>query len=362
MTTRDIRQQEAVDAYLNSDRRSIINACPRFGKIKVALDIITAMKAGYIWLLAPRNDIFVGWEADMDKFGVNPRQTKMTFTSIKKLENLDVPDLIIMDEPHEASVNQQVKLHEVLLNYPEIPMLGLTGTLTNKTKNELYDNLNLDTCYTYSISQGVEEGVLADYQMIVHKVNLDNGYKMYGKLRNQTEKKWFDSTMYIKETNSNPKTKHLMNLRAINIIQNSLGKLSETQRLIKEFEGERVLVFCGLTEIADALEIPVYHSKAREKDIFNDFCSGAGTVNQLATIKMMQAGVTITPINKGIINYMSGNPEDSAQKICRFLGFEYDNPEKKAEIHIISTNEEFELSRLKTGLAFFDQSKIIFKT
>ena len=118
------------------------------------------------------------------------------------------------------------------------------------------------------------------------------------------------------------------------------------------------MVFCGVTQVADSLGIPVYHSKAREKDLFLDFCVGGGNVNQLATIKMMQAGITINPINKGIINYMSGNPEDSAQKICRFLGLEYNNPDKKAEIHIVSSNEDFEISRLKTGLAFFDQSKI----
>jgi hypothetical protein len=59
-----------------------------------------------------------------------------------------------------------------------------------------------------------------------------------------------------------------------------------------------------------------------------------------------------------VINYTSGNPEDTAQKICRFLGFEYDNPDKKAEIHLISSTENFEKSRLKTALLFFDESKI----
>lgn len=137
--------------------------------------------------------------------------------------------------------------------------------------------------------------------------------------------------------------------------------MNKTRQLIQKYPDDRLLVFCGVTEIADKLGIPAYHSKAKEKELFLDFCvGGAGGTNQLATIKMMQAGVTINPINKGIVNYMSGNPEDSAQKICRFLGFEYNNPSKKAEVHIVSTNEPFELVRLKTGLAFFDQSKITY--
>lgn len=356
MNIREIRQEEATDAYLTSrDRRSIINACPRFGKIKVAIDIMKAMNVSYVWILAPRKDIFGGWEADMKKFKFIPNNSMVTFTSIKKLEHFNRPDLVIIDEPHELSINQQYKLQPFI---KDVPVLGLTGTLTNKTKNELYDSLILDTCYTYTIDQGVSEGILADYQLIVHKVALDSSLLVNGR----TEKVTFDSYRAIKENpNKDFKTRYFMGLKMINLIQNSHSKMVKTIELLHEFRHERVLVFCGVTEVADKLGIPVYHSKAREREVFLNFCVGGGLMDQLATIKMMQAGVTVNPINKGIINYMSGNPEDSAQKICRFLGFEYDNPDKKAEIHIICTNETFELQRLTTGLMFFDQSKITFK-
>lgn len=360
MNIREVRQQEAVDAFLASDRRTIINACPRFGKIKVAIQIMERMNVDHVWILAPRNDIFKGWDDDFDKFGYRPTIVgETTFTSIKKIETKLRPELIIIDEPHEMSVNQQVALAEKLGNIA-YPILGLTGTLTNKTKNELYDNLNLDTCYTYTIDQGVEEGILVDYQLVVHKVPLDNVVKGWGAKKKYSEKRYFDAITKVKDDAEDPLTKHYMNLKLINIIQNSLAKKQKTKELIDSFSSERVLVFCGVTEIADDLGIPVYHSKAKEKQVFLDFCSGTGL--HLATIKMMQAGITIVPINKGIVNYMSGNPEDSAQKICRFLGLEYDNPGKKAEIHIVCSNESFELMRLQTGLAFFDQSKITFKT
>lgn len=362
MTIRDVRQQEAVDAYLASDRRTIINACPRFGKIKVAMDIMKKMDIRHVWILAPRNDIFKGWDDDFEKFGYRPTVVgTSTFASIKKIETTLKPKLIIIDEPHELSINQQVTLAQKIkeLYDPQVPILGLTGTLTNKTKNELYDNLTLDTCYTYTIDQGVEEGVLVDYQLIVHKVPLDTKVLGWGAKKKHTEKRYFDAIMKVRENDNNPLTKHYMNLKMINIIQNSLAKAKKTKELIDKYSSERILVFCGVTEVADNLGVPVYHSKAKEKQVFLDFCSGTGL--HLATIKMMQAGVTIVPINKGIINYMSGNPEDSAQKICRFLGLEYDNPNKKAEIHIVSTNESFEQIRLQTGLAFFDQSKITYK-
>jgi superfamily II DNA or RNA helicase len=355
---RESRQKEAAQAYLASDRRSIINACPRFGKIKVAIDIMKILDVKHVWILAPRNDIFKGWDDDFEKFGYRPLLVgKTTFTSIKKIQTELRPEFIIIDEPHEMSVNQQVTLAGKLKGYKG-PILALTGTLTDKTKNELYDNLNLDTCYSYTIAQGVEEGVLTDYQIFVHHVPLDDTTKKYKNRKgwSYTERGYFHAYLKARE-DMEPRDRWFMDIKLISFLQNSLSKMKKTFELINK-DDERVLVFCGTTEIADQLGIPVYHSKAKEKEIFNSFCKGE-KYNKLATIKMMQAGITITPIRRGIVNYMSGNPEDSAQKICRFLGFEYDNPTKEAEIHIVSSNEPFETMRLKTGLAFFDQSKII---
>ena len=343
MSIRDIRQDEAVKSFMDSDRRTLINACPRFGKIRVALKILREIRPARILLLAPRTDIFKGWQSEIFDMSYIPLiWENITFTSIKKI---DKPyDFVIIDEPHELSVNQQFALSEKLTKYKG-PILGLTGTLTDKTKNELYDNLLLDTCYTYSIDQGVEEGILADYQLIIHQVPLE-----------KVESQKFKRMEYARAAADSALAAFFIQLKMINLIQNSKAKSRKTRELIDQYNSERLLVFCGVTEVADNLGIPVYHSKSKEKQIFTDFCSGIG--DHLATIKMMQSGITVKPINKGIINYMSGNPEDSAQKICRFIGFEYDNPEKKAEIHIVSSNETFELIRLRTGLSFFNELKI----
>lgn len=359
MNIRDLRQNEAAHSYLfESDQRSIINACPRFGKIRVAINIIKELNSRKVLLLIPRNDIWTGWDNEFNNVGVRPPIIQVsTFASIgklKKIENDDW-DLVIIDEPHELSINQQNKLAPLIENNK---VLGLTGTMTQKTRGELYDNLNLDVCYRYTINQGVAEGILTDYNMYVHHVKLDGKKFIYksAKGRQFTEKGYFELYMYVRE---NAKMKHFIDMKLINIIQNSHAKLVKTKELLGKFSGERVLVFCGVTNISDKLGIPVYHSKKKEEEIFTSFCNGI-KYNHLATIKMMQAGITVLPINKGIINYMSGNPEDSAQKICRFLGFEYSNPDKKAEIHIITSDEQFELSRLKTGLLFFDPAKITY--
>lgn len=345
MGIRELRQEEAKQAYLCSDGRSIINACPRFGKIKVAIDILKQRGINNPMIIAPRKDIEKGWKDDFAKFYPSGVYEFRTFASIKKILPFS-HRLVILDEPHELSLQQQADLAKVTKGKD---ILGLTGTMTDKTREELYDSLDLDTCYKYDINQGVGDGILADYTLTIHIVDLGIGERVkFGKMKYAASK-------------ASPLSRHFINLKMINLIQNSRSKAAKTVQLIQKYNTDRLLIFCGVTAVADNLGVPVYHSKAREKEVFLDFCvGGSGGTNHLATIKMMQAGVTIKPINKGIINYMSGNPEDSAQKICRFLGFEYDNPDKKASIHIISSDTDFELQRMKTGLKFFDQSKILY--
>ena len=147
-----------------------------------------------------------------------------------------------------------------------------------------------------------------------------------------------------------------LRLGRMRIIQKSLAKLNFTKKLLKNSPEERILVFCGIIDVADKLEIPSYHSKTSEKQLLTDFSEGKG--NHLAVVKIGNAGVTYKPLNKVIINYFDSNSENLAQKINRCMSYEYDTPDKKAEIIIISTNEPTELKWLNKALEFFDPKKI----
>jgi hypothetical protein len=147
-----------------------------------------------------------------------------------------------------------------------------------------------------------------------------------------------------------------MRLARMRLIQSSLAKVKATKALLQKHADERVLVFCGVTKIADSLGIPSYHSKSNEKQVFEDFAEGKG--NHLAVVKIGNTGVTYKPLNKVIINYFDSNAENLAQKINRCMAMEYNTPDKKAHIYIVSTNEPTELKWLKKALEFFDENKI----
>lgn len=355
---RDQRQNEAVQAYLNSERKSLVKAAPRFGKCRVGIKIIDKLMAQNIIIVAPRQEIFTSWTNEFKIIGQTfPGVQFVTFTSLHKVDS-QVGDLWIIDEPNEMSQRNLQSLKKICQNNKNV--LCLSGTVTKKTEDKLLAHGGITTCFTYSISQAVAENVLSDYRIFVHRVKLDDQELQYKNKSGKriSERTRFSNYLYVRDKLKDEGQDYFfMELKLIKMLQDSTAKFNKTKELLEQFKYKRCLVFCGLTEVADRLGIPVYHSKAKEKEIFKDFCEGRN-YDHLACIKLIQSGITVKPIDHGIMNYLSGAPEDTCQKICRMFGFEYNTPNKVAQIHIVSTTEGFELERLESALMFFDKEKI----
>jgi superfamily II DNA or RNA helicase len=355
MTLRDKRQKEFADIWLNSDRRSILLLCPRFGKIYTSINILEELKPRTILIAYPDNKIKDSWQSDFEDRGFDDSiVTYTTHLSLKKLVDYEY-DIIIIDEIHLLSEAQIEACQDLFSNNACI--LGLTGTLSSWTERTLEEELDLHVIATYPIEKAIEEGVIVDYEINVIRVPLDNvtlqDYK--GKLK--TEKKQFDALTWVinKLQNSGSDTM-FMRLARMRLIQSSLAKVKATKALLTKHAEERVLVFCGTTKVADGLGIPSYHNKSKEKQVFEDFAEGKG--NHLAVVKIGNTGVTYKPLDKVIMNYFDSNAENLAQKINRCMAMEYNTPDKKAHIYIISTTEPTELKWLKKALEFFDETKI----
>ncbi len=362
MTIRDKRQKEFARAWLDSGRFGILNLCPRFGKIFTTINILEELKPKTILIAYPDNKIKQSWKDDFAKRGYDDSNvTYTTHLSLKKhLE--EQFDLIVIDEIHLLSEAQIEAAKEMIDKHMEFShtggdVLGLTGTLSAFTERTLEEELDLHVIASYSIDQAINEGVIVDYEITVVRVPLDNTIKQNYKGKQRTEKQQFDAYGYVIENlERSGKSTMFLRLARMRIIQNSVAKLRRTRMILKEHKDERVLVFCGVTKIADQLGIPSYHSKKEEKDIFQNFVEGKG--KHLAVVKIGNTGVTYKPLNRVIINYFDSNGENLAQKINRCMAMEYDNPDKKAQIYIICTTEDVELKWLKKALEFFDKDKI----
>lgn len=356
MTLRDSRQKQFADIWMNHGKFGILNLCPRFGKIYTTINILEQLPKNINILIAyPDLKIKASWEEDFKaRKYKNPNITYTTHLSLKKHTETHF-DLIIIDEIHLLSEAQIEVVSEMLDTHDKV--LGLTGTLSSWTEKTLREELGLSVLAEYPIEKAIEEGVIVDYEITVITTPLDDVTKRNYKGKWKTEKKQFDAYGWvINQMDMKGQNAMFLRLARMRIIQNSTAKLELTKRLLQKHKDERVLVFCGVTAIADELGIPVYHSKAGDKQVFEDFASGKG--NHLAVVKIGNTGITYKPLNRVIINYFDSNGENLAQKINRCMAMEYNNPEKKAQIYIVCSTEDVEKKWLNKALEFFDHKKI----
>jgi superfamily II DNA or RNA helicase len=355
MTIRDERQREFADIWLTHGKFGILNLAPRFGKIRTTINILNEMKPNSVLIAYPDNKIMDSWKNEFEDMEYDDSNVVYTtFLSLKKQLG-EKFDLVVIDEIHLLS-EAQIEIAKEIIEINQ-HCLGLTGTLNSQSERTLSDELGLNVVANYSIEQAVEEGVIVDYQINVIKVPLDNLSKQDFKGNWITEKARFERLGWIiNKLAAQGRDTMFMRLARMRVIQSSIAKRNATKELLHKYKDERILVFCGVTAIADALGIPSYHSKSSEKDVFNDFAEGKG--NHLAVVKIGNTGVTYKPLNKVIINYFDSNAENLAQKINRCMAFEYNTPDKKAQIYIICSKEDVEQKWLDKALEFFDKTKI----
>src|SRR5690349_20477402 len=102
---RNQRQQEATEVWESTNRKQILNCCPRFGKTRCGLKVLyNNPKYKKVLLLYPRIEIKEGWEYIIEATP-NVQWNFSTFKSVHKIVD-NKYDLVIWDEPQEASPNQ----------------------------------------------------------------------------------------------------------------------------------------------------------------------------------------------------------------------------------------------------------------
>jgi hypothetical protein len=358
MTLRDQRQKEFAREWIEKGEHGILHLCPRFGKIRTTLNILKAYDRNCRLLISyPDSKIKQSWLDDFETLGYdNPNVTFTTHLSLKKYKD-EKYDLIVLDEIHTLSEAQIDVCKELFRKNKRI--LGLSGTLSKQTRNTLEDELGLFVSCEYPLEKAIEEGVIVDYEITVVTTPLDNLTKQRYGSKVRTEKQQFDSYGWvINQMEREGRSTMFLRLARMRVIQSSLAKINLTKRIIQKHNDERMLIFCGVTKVADGLGIPSHHSKSSEKQLFKDFADGKG--NHMAVVKIGNTGVTYKPLNYVVINYFDSNSENLAQKIQRCTAMEYNNPDKKAKIYILSSNEETELKWLAKALEFFNKNKIKF--
>lgn len=207
----EIAINRTVEAVAKGQQRILLVMATGTGKTYTAFQIIHRLKASgtkrKILFLADRN-VLVDQPMTQD---FKPFKDKMVKVSNKKLDSsyevylalyqqLDGEadqelfkqfqpsffDLIIIDECHRGSANENSNWRAILDYFSEATHIGMTAT-----PKETADASNIsyfgEPIYTYSLKQGIEDGFLAPYRVI--RVDLDCDLKGWRPTKGLTDKR-----------------------------------------------------------------------------------------------------------------------------------------------------------------------------
>lgn len=355
MTKQDELQKEFADKaikFFKSYKAGYLNLAMRFGKCKTTIDILKKVipAHGTVLIAYPDNKLKETWESECELWGYqNPNITYVNFSSLKKYTGYSF-DMFVIDEFHSCSENER-ELAEVIIEGCDYT-LCLSGTVSDDTKFEW----DIPEIASYTTEQGIEDGILADYKISVHLIDLDTTVKIAdknGKLK--TEKQKYDGYSWVIENlkRQGGNSMHLA-LARNRLSQSSIGKTNHLKKLLKQLEDKRVIVFTGLAKVADEIGIPSYHSKSKDDSAYIGFQNGEH--NHLALAAMGKMGVTYNSLDSVILLNFTYNAEESSQILNRAIKLDYNG--KIADLHILCLNEKPELKKIKESLSMLDETKI----
>ncbi len=356
---RDQLQLEATEAYLSGNPKTCFNISVRFGKTRLGIMIMQALKVKRVLILYPEVNIKKAWEDEFEKMGWKPEEVVYsTYISLIKQSD-EVYDFIVGDEIHKASENALFNLDNLL--HSNRRFLGLSGTYSDKTKYELWEYCRLRISHEYNTEAAIEDNIVANYEVNVVTFNVD-AHNQY--LKKTKTKQWMTTEVkelaYLTKVLDTAKASGRdMKFPALNRMRfiNKLPSLKRnTQILMHHLKDKRYLLYGADTDFVDGLGIPTHHSKNIKEDNLKKFQDGE--INQLGLVQLASQGVTFKNLDTVIITNINSNSENLFQKLGRTL---LQEASKVSQIYILCTEEEFQKKWLFKALQDIPREKITFK-
>jgi superfamily II DNA or RNA helicase len=356
--TKDEIQLEALAATDGKQRCSVVLGTG-VGKTLVGLNHMDRNTTPLMKCLvvAPKKSIFTSWKDDAEKFDKQyliGRMVFSTYLSLKKHNPADY-DVLYLDESHSL-----LDSHRDFLQNFRGKILGLTGT-PPKHKNSEKGMLSQEFCptvFTFKADDAIENGILNDYQIVVHKINLGTSktyqVSMKGKSFMTSEEQNY--IYWSRRIDLGTGNMHMLRVMRMKAMMEYPSKERYAKILFNSINSKCIL-FANTQDQADRLCDYSYHSNNSKSDEnLEKFKSGK--ILKLSTVLQLNEGVNISNLKQGIIMHAYGNERKAAQRIGRLLRL---NPDDKAIIHILCYMNTIDEKWVKEALDNFDQTKILWR-
>lgn len=307
-------------------------------------------------VVAPKKSIFKSWIDDAEKFNLEYLLDHITFTTYLSLNKKEPDyDVVYLDECHSLLYG-----HESWLNTFKGIVVGMTGTPPTMAMSEKGQMVSkyCPIVYEYITDAAVEDGILNDYRIIVHTLELDTK-KNYA---NKTKKGGVFYTSELSNynywsqrlmTEDSFKSQQILRVLRMKALMDYKSKETYAKDLFDNIP-DKVILFANTQEQANRLCEHSYHSNNKSsEDNLEKFKSGE--VNKLSCVLQLNEGVNIPDLKQGVIMHAYGNERKSAQRLGRLLRL---NPDETSIIHILCYKNTIDTTWVKKALEQYDETKI----
>lgn len=360
MSKREEIQQEALDIATKRKRCGLAISMG-VGKTLIGLKYIDYFQKANmhklkVLVVAPKLSIFDSWVEDASKFNIPLHGVE--FTTYLSLYKKDPDDynIIVFDECHSL-----LNGHLGFLSLYNGRILGLTGTPPRHTNSEkgIMVATYCPIVYKYITDDAIDDDILNDYRIIVHKMPLSVDNVMPVKLKDKefftSERKNYEYwTKRLMEAPSK-KMEQIASVMRMRTLMDFKTKEKYAKYLLNEIE-DKCIVFCNTQVQADRICKDSYHSSNPDAEE-NLLKFKNDEIEQLSCVLQLNEGINIPNLRAGIIMHAYGNERKSNQRIGRLLRL---NPDDTAIIHILCYKNTVDEKWVNEALKDLDPTKITF--
>jgi superfamily II DNA or RNA helicase len=359
MKTKNSIQEEALEAILPHSRCTAV-AGTGVGKTLLGLKHMSVKYYAPVRYLvvAPKLSVFEEWKAQAKEHGYEyliPHIDFTTYLSISKME-LEY-DVVYLDECHNL-----LDSHRNWLEVYSGEILGLTGTPPVREYSEKGMMIN-DYCpvvYEYLVDDGIKDGILNDYQIMVHMLDVDTTKNIEVKTSNYifftSEKSSYDYWSDRVDIAKTPKSKQIASVMRMKVMQGFKSKEALAKKIL-DMVTDKCIIFANTKEQADRLCTHAYYS-GKEESKENLELFKKGEIMKLSAVHQLSEGINIPNLKQGIIMHTFGGSSPKAkQKMGRLLRLA---PKDKCTLHILCYRNTVDERWVQENLETLDQSKIFY--
>jgi superfamily II DNA or RNA helicase len=341
--TQSAIQESALGSWERAGRKGSIAGATGMGKSKIAVDaiirVLTEEVNGIVYLIVPTEKLRdENWPAELKRWVpeyedlLTERLRIICYASAHKISGERVL-LVVFDEIHHLT---QLSYGFMQVNYVR-HTLGLSATLPNAKDSPFKHELIKDTaplCFVYTLDQGVEDGVVSDFEVLIIMEPMDNISKVIDggskakpfKTTEAAQYKYLDGVVrkaLVMPDNGRKKdiVKFAM-LRRSRFIYN----LPSKTRLAKDLkdmvpQNLRMLFFCG--SIEQSREIfgeNVYNSKDKHLNMLTKFKEDL-SIKQIGVVNAVDEGHNIPEVDWAVIVQASSVERQMVQRIGRIVRY-----------------------------------------